>query len=256
MEDMPMEKIRIVIAEDDEPSRRMMRRLLEAVPYTEVVAEATDGEQLIHHMLTEEPHLVLLDINMPKLDGIHAIQECVKILPELKIIVTSGYPDYAVDAFNLSAVDYLIKPIERTRLYAAIEKARRFVHSKRDEEWKQLKQLNIKGEKFMVQAEGIITFVPIKDILFFEKEGRKTLLHTLNRVLEVTETLGSILQRLNPAIFLQTHRSYIVNFDQVSFIKPSGDTNLVYFHNYDHPAYISKNRMLEILKILRGSERT
>jgi two-component system LytT family response regulator len=246
-----MEKVRIIVAEDDEASRKVIVRLLEALPYIEVVAEAKDGQELIRQILTEEPNLVLLDINMPKINGIHAIRECMKTFPEINMIIISGHPEYAIDAFNLSAIDYLMKPVERVRLYQAIEKARQLIQKKKEEEWKQLYKLKTSNEKLVVHAEGMIYFLQLKDVFFIEKVGRKTLLHTANQKIEILGTLGGLLERLDPSVFFQTHRSYIINFNQVSCIQPSGDTNLVYFHDYKEPAYISKNRMNDLLKFLK-----
>lgn len=246
-----MEKVRIVIAEDDASSRKVLRRFLEVLPYTEVVAETGDGEELLHTILTEEPNLVLLDIHMPRLNGIHAIKECLKVLPQLKTIFISGYSEYAVDAFDLSAVDYLVKPVERARLFQAVDKARGLIKLKNENEWSEFPKLKSRVEKIVVQAEGMIHFLPVDDIYFTEKVGRKTSIHTVHKKVEVFETLGALFKRLDPAVFFQTHRSYIVNFGRISRIKPSGETNLVYFDDYAEPAYISKNRMHELLKYLK-----
>jgi two-component system LytT family response regulator len=240
-----MDKIKIIIADDNEQARTINRRFLETLPYAEIVAEVEDGEFLLREVIVEEPQLVLLDINMPKLNGIDAIKECIKILPNLNVIIISGHAEYAIDAFGFSAIDYLVKPIERNRLYQAMEKARQHINSQNDDELRQF--LKLREEKLLINSEGLLLFIQKRDIFFVEKIGRKNLIHTAKRKYEVAETLGGLMKKLDPNRFFQTHRAYIVNFDRVSFIKPEGDTNLVYFDNYDQPAYISKNKMNELL---------
>lgn len=250
-----MEKLKIIIADDVESSRVITRRFLETLPHIDIVAEVSNGEELVRQVVIEEPNLVLLDINMPKQNGINAIKECIKILPQLKVIIISGHAEYALEAFDFSAVDYLIKPIERNRLFQAIEKARQIIRLRNHDEWKEFLKKNTNEEKMIVHSDGMIFFINISDILFVEKAGRKNLIHTINKKYEINETLGSVLKRLTTFTnFIQTHRSFIINFGKVTCIKPSGETHLVYFGNYEEPAYISKNRFNELLRYLKKGE--
>lgn len=122
-----MDLIKVVIADDHEPSRRIIRRFIGSLENISIVGEAGNGEELLGQIESAEPHLVLVDIGMPKLDGINAIKECMKINPHLKVIFITGHNEYAVDAFDVSAVDYIVKPIERARLTSAVEKARAII---------------------------------------------------------------------------------------------------------------------------------
>lgn len=119
-----MDEINIIIADDHEPSRTIIRRFIETLEQIRIVGEAGDGEELLELVGERKPNLVLVDITMPKLNGINAIKECIKSLPQLKVIFVTGHNEYAVEAFDISAVDYIVKPIERKRLAVAIEKAR------------------------------------------------------------------------------------------------------------------------------------
>jgi two-component system LytT family response regulator len=244
-----MEKIKIIVADDSEPTRMIIRRFMASLPYVMIVAEVGDGEELLRQVIIEEPNLVLLDINMPKFNGIDAIKECIKILPNLKVIIISGNTEYALEAFDFSAIDYLVKPIERKRLYQATEKARQIIRKQNEDELKQF--VKMKDEKMVIHSEGLLFFIHKKDIYFVEKIGRKNLIHTVKGKYETAETLGGVLKKLDPNSFFQSHRGYIVNFEQVSYIKPSGDTNLVYFNDYEENAYISKNRMNELLSYFK-----
>jgi diguanylate cyclase (GGDEF)-like protein len=122
-----VDEIKIVIADDHEASRKFVRRFLASMDGISVVAEASDGEDLVKQIVIHQPNLVLVDISMPKMNGIKAIKECLKINPELKVIFITGHNEYAVEAFDISAVDYIMKPLERNRLAVAVDKARSII---------------------------------------------------------------------------------------------------------------------------------
>src|SRR4051812_25629178 len=113
--------LKLVIADNHEPSRRLLCRMLESVPDVMVIGEACDGEQLCRYMSVAEPDIVLVDIDMPVIDGVESVRQCGRTRPELKVIFTTCYDDYAVDAFELSAVDYIMKPVDLNKLLAALE---------------------------------------------------------------------------------------------------------------------------------------
>ena len=244
-----MEELKVIIADDTTTSRTVLRRFLESFQNISIVGEAENGEELLQKVAVEEPHLVLVDISMPILNGIEAIRSCMQILPQLKVIFITGHDDYAVEAFNLSAVDYIVKPVERVRLLQAVEKARQAVKSRNDQLLKEFSNMKEGLKRLVLRAERTIHFIPFPDILFIEKTARKAVVHTKLKKIESNETLGALLKRLDTG-FLQTHRAYIVNFAHVSSIVPSGDTNLVYFHNDDRQAYISKHKLNEVLDLL------
>ena len=244
-----MEELKIVIADDNESSRTILRRFLESFQHLSIVGEAENGEDLLQKVILEEPQLVLVDVSMPILNGIDAIKECLKLLPQLKVIFITGHDDYAVEAFNMSAVDYIVKPVERMRLFHAIEKARQAVKSRNEQLWKEFDTMKDTWKRLVLRSDKAIHFIPMQDIVFIEKTARKVCVHTKYKVLEINETLGGLLKRLDTG-FLQTHRAYIVNFTFVSYIIPSGDSHLVYFQNYEKPAYISKHKLNEVLHLL------
>jgi len=135
------------------------------------------------------------------------------------------------------------------RLLQAVEKARQAVKSRNDQLLKEFSNMKEGLKRLVLRAERTIHFIPFPDILFIEKTARKAVVHTKLKKIESNETLGALLKRLDTG-FLQTHRAYIVNFAHVSSIVPSGDTNLVYFHNDDRQAYISKHKLNEVLDLL------
>ncbi|GAB7386696.1 LytTR family DNA-binding domain-containing protein [Bacillaceae bacterium] len=238
-----MKTIKTIIAEDHEPSRKILTRFLEYVPDFTVVAQVTNGEDLVQAVMAEQPQLVLADIKMPLLNGVEAVKECVKIFPDLKFIFITAYDEFAVEAFRISAVDYIVKPIERNRLYQALERARKAIkaNERSAEAEKPHKVLTIRFNRS-------IYYIPFKEILFIEKVDRRSVIHTLGKKYETYETLETLNERLDN-IFYQTHRSFIVNLEHISCITASGKSYLAFFRGYQEYAQISKQKIGKVQEL-------
>ena len=186
-----------------------------------------------------------------KLDGFEAIQTALMFHPELKFVFITGYDEFAAEAFNISAADYIVKPVEQKRLYLAVEKVKRLIEIdevlsyKDEEEETRFEHIG----KLIVRFDRSIYFIPYEDIFFIEKVERKSVIHTKDKIFETYENLSMLEERL-PNVFIQTHRSYLVNFQHVSNIRHSGETYLIFFYGYDKPAYISRNRMSFVQKFI------
>lgn len=243
---MAMDELKYIIADDNASSRTLLRRFMELAPNVSLAGEAEDGEQLVQLVICEEPHLALVDIGMPRLNGLEAIKECMKHVPQLKVIFITGTDQFALEAFNLYAIDYILKPLDRFRLLHAVERARSVIKARSDESQEQLRFLKETLHKLIVRSEKTIHFLPMKDIIFIEKSGRKTKIHTYQKTIETAETLGMLLKKLDYS-FIQSHRAYLINFRHISSITPSGETNVVYFDQYPYPAYISKSKLTQVL---------
>ncbi|GMN99097.1 LytR/AlgR family response regulator transcription factor [Parageobacillus thermoglucosidasius] len=235
-----MESFKIIIADDNATSRTLLRHFIHVLPQYKIVAEAVNGEEFVRLVLEEKPDIVLVDINMPGLNGMEAVKICKQAVPALQIIFITGYDEFAVEAFEISATDYIVKPIERARLFRALEKARKLLELSRQN------CLSIKKDKRLgLKSHGSILFLPLDDILFVEKESRKTVIHTANERYETTETLSEIGDRLD-GCFFKTHRSYIVNLKKIVKIEPAGETYLAHFRDSHKIAYISKLKINEV----------
>lgn len=241
----------LVIADDTPSSRRLLVRFLKFMPDVELVGEAENGERLIELVKEKKPNLALVDVNMPEMNGFEAIQSALMFHPKLKFVFITGYEEFAAEAFNISAADYIVKPVEQRRLQVAIEKVRRLIEidnvlSIQSGE----RQLELECvDKLIVRFDRSIYFIPYKDIFFIEKVERKSVIHTKEKVYETYENLSVLEERL-PSVFIQTHRSYLVNFQHISHIRHSGETYLIYFYGYDKPAYISRNKMSTVQKYI------
>ncbi|MBX9993286.1 MULTISPECIES: LytR/AlgR family response regulator transcription factor [Priestia] len=241
-----MNKINLIIADDNEDSVEILDYFIEQLPEFEVISTCKDGEQLVQEVMAKSPDLLLVDINMPTINGVDAIKKCLRIKPNLNFIFITGYDEFAVKAFELSALDYIVKPIEKTRLYMALERAKNSIGIDKNQSKKPGEQL----KRLPVKFNGSTYYIPIDQIIFIEKSGKKCLIYTQSRVYETYENISDIYIYLNPSVFSQTHRSYIVNLQKVSHITPKNETYLVYFLEIDEYAHISKLKIQDVQKQL------
>ncbi|MCA0966591.1 LytR/AlgR family response regulator transcription factor [Priestia flexa] len=234
--------MKVLIADDNIDSIEILEYFISQVPGFDVIGSCRDGEDLIQQVMVQSPELILVDINMPNMSGLEAVKECLKIKPDLRFIFITGYDQFAVEAFELSALDYIIKPIEKQRLYVALERAKKTL-VKQDVE----APTKARAKRLPVKFNGSTYYIPINEIIFIEKSGKKCLIFT---ELRTYENISDIYMYLDPNIFSQTHRSYIVNLEKVSHITPRNETYLVYFLNFDEYAHISKLKIQEVQKQL------
>lgn len=238
-----MNEMKVIIAEDDLPSQTILAHFLELLPEYKVVGKAQNGEEFYEMVLKENPDIVLVDINMPVLNGIKAGSACKEMLPNLQVIFITGYDEFAIEAFNISATDYIVKPIERVRLLVALEKAKKQIQLS--------KKKNKAPNKLYIKSNNSFHYLSVDDILFIEKEGRRTILHTSTNQFETLESLQEIEERL-PSYFFKTHRSYVVNLKTIERIDSSGETYLAKFPGINKVAYISKLKINEVNSLLKA----
>ncbi|WP_345241251.1 LytTR family DNA-binding domain-containing protein [Pontibacillus salipaludis] len=237
-------KYRVLIADDQDASRKLLRQMVEKVAGDafEIIDEATDGEQLVEKVILSEPDLVLCDIEMPKQKGNEAIRACKEINADLQFIFTTAYDTFAVEAFNLNAVDYVMKPIQINRLLLSLERAKKVLRQLNTEN----KETKLKEyQRIPVRFNRSLYYVQVDDILFIEKSDRKAVIHTSYEQYSSPETLEYFMEYLDDK-FVQSHRSFIINLERISRIQTSGKSYLVFFHGYEEPAQISKQNIQRI----------
>ncbi|MFP7299090.1 LytR/AlgR family response regulator transcription factor [Neobacillus niacini] len=239
-----MEEFKVVIAEDDIPSKTLLSYFIELLSEYKVVGQASNGKELIEVVKKEKPHIVLVDIQMPLLNGVEAAKICKEMFPFLQVIFTTGTEAFAVEAFNISAIDYIVKPIEKVRLFKALERAKQALQYHARTEKKPVIQ-----NKLAIKSNHAILYITIEDILYIEKEGRKSIIHTVEGRYESLESLQELEDRL-PDFFFKTHRSYLVNLRKIIKIKPLGETYIAEFSVPQKRASISKLKIHEVQRLM------
>jgi len=206
------QSLRIVIADDEAPARSRIRDLLEDCAATfalEVVGEAANGRALIDLLQRTPADVVLLDIRMPEMDGIEAAQHIQKLPDPPSVIFTTAYDAYALKAFELHAVDYLLKPIRLRRLHDALTRVRSITPLSLDV----LQQLTPEARRHLsVQERGRLVLVPVEKILFMRAELKYVTIRTAEREHLLEESLTRLEQEFHEK-FVRIHRSCLVARD-------------------------------------------
>ncbi|WP_339147528.1 MULTISPECIES: LytTR family DNA-binding domain-containing protein [unclassified Sutcliffiella] len=239
-----MKPINVVIVDDNQDSLEILEFFIGELKEFIIVDTCRTGEELIDSVMKNEVDLVIADINMPGKNGMVAIKECLEFSPSLKFIFVTGYNEFAVEAFAISAVDYIVKPIEKIRLYKALERAKTQLISERVESGEKSS-----NKRLSVRSNSSFYYIPFEDIIFIEKSGKKCIIYTTSQAVETYENISDIFEQLDQT-FYRTHRSYIVNLRMISHITPKNETYFAYFSNLEKYAHISKLKINEVQELL------
>lgn len=237
--------MRALLVDDEPAARERLRQILSGFDDLEIVGEAEDGEQAIERIEELSPDLVFLDIQMPGCSGMEVAASLKS--PRPQIVFCTAFDEYAVDAFELHAVDYLLKPVSRARLAKAIDRARVGTDDKID------LVAEASGHwptRFLARRRTSYCVVPTSDVLFFESESGQTRLQTAKQHHWMQPSLAELEQRLDPRHFFRISRSAIVRIDAVREVLPqTGGYGEVLLTN-DASLEISRRRLKELLERL------
>jgi len=229
--------LRAFIADDEPPARNKIRKFLEARSDVVLAGEAADGATAIEQVLEIRPHLLFLDIQMPNGDGFDVLRE---IYPEHKpaVIFTTAYDQYAIRAFEVEALDYLLKPFTSDRFHAAVDRALRALSpavssvvadDKMERFLAQLTARQSANRRILVRTQDRFFFVPARDIEWVEAEEKYVFLHTRSQRHMVRQSISAIEQQLSAAGFVRIHRSHLLNLEALHQVvsQGRGDCNAV-----------------------------
>lgn len=220
--------IRCVIVDDEPLARASIRVVLEEEDDIEVVAECDSGGAAVQAIGTLHPDLVFLDIQMPDADGFQVIDAVGPDRMSVVVFVTA-FDAHALRAFDVHAVDYVLKPFEDTRLREAVGRARMRLQSATGDLASQLNALvdtvrRSRGQPYasriMVKDDDRIRFVRTDRIDYLEAARNKVRIHVGDHTYEIRSTLRGLSQRLDPSQFIRIHRSTVVNLDRVAEVQP------------------------------------
>ncbi|MCB5185677.1 LytTR family DNA-binding domain-containing protein [Methylobacillus gramineus] len=201
----------VLIADDETPARNRLRELLSDIPHIQMVGEAKNGKEVLDLAQQLQPQVLLLDIRMPEMDGIEAAQHAQKLQTPPAIIFTTAFDGYAVQAFEMSAVDYLLKPIRQERLAAALSKARALLPA----QLAALKPLQHRRSHFSINERGRVLLVPVSDVIYLRAELKYITVRTREREYLIEDSLVSLEHELSDT-FLRLHRNCLVAQDSIA----------------------------------------
>jgi two-component system LytT family response regulator len=230
-----MRRLRALVVDDEPIARQGLRKLLAAEPDVEVVGECGDGREAVDTIRAARPDLVLLDVQMPELDGIGVVRELAN--DELPgIVFVTAYDRYAIAAFDVHAVDYVLKPVSPRRFRTALERARRRLEGERREELVErvTRLLRDYGapspgpDRVLVRSGTRSYFVTLADVDWLEAADNYVYLHCGRARHAIRDTMKHLESWL-PRRFVRIHRSAIVNLDRVAELRPlpSGDSTVI-----------------------------
>jgi two-component system LytT family response regulator len=241
--------IRVVVADDEVVARRRVARLLREDPEISVIAECSGGLEAVDRVSSEQPDLVFLDVQMPDLTGIEVVERVgVERMPA--VVFVTAFDQYAIKAFELNAVDYLLKPYDTERFQQALGRARKrigdadsearagelrnVVQSLLADKAKAQEQTGLPAvteplDRIAVRVDGSLRIVRAADVDYFETDGNYLRLHIGRTNHLIRGTASELEKQVDPKQFVRIHRRYIVNLDRVAEVQPwfAGDAIVI-----------------------------
>jgi two-component system LytT family response regulator len=228
--------ISILIVDDENLERQRLRSLLSRRTDFEIIGECSSGAEAVKSIRRHKPDVVLLDVQMPELDGFDVIAEIgAHNMPV--VIFATAFDDYAIDAFEIGAVDYLLKPVDEERFNRTLDRATQRVRKSEDNTTsaqmtallRKINSLSSPGGRFAVRVHGKILFLDPAEIYWIQARDDIARVHLAEGAYDVREPLSSLEARLPASSFLRVHRSVIVNTSHIRAAEPfdQGDQMLI-----------------------------
>lgn len=219
--------IRTLIVDDESLARERLRDMLASDAQIEIIAECGNGQEAIDAIQLHSPDLVFLDVEMPGIDGFGVLEA----LPSDRIptiIFVTAYDQYAVRAFEVYALDYLLKPFDQERFDKALARAKAQISSEKSEAVSQrilsaleeIKTRPVHLERLVIKMNGHVFFIKAEEIDWLEAEGNYVRLHAGKESYLLRDTISALESQLDPKRFIRVHRSAIVNIDRITELQP------------------------------------
>jgi two-component system LytT family response regulator len=221
-------RVRTLVVEDEPEARRMLRDFLADAPWVEVVGEAVNGRDAVAAIDGLEPTLVMLDVRLPEMSGLEVLQT-IRHQPE--VVFASAYDQYAVAAFELGALDYLVKPFGRERFRRMLDRVRRRLSANPEGPSSPERARTALGpsplRRLFARLGDKIVPIPASGIVRIQAQGDYAEVHAPGGPYLLHVTLSELASRLDAERFVQVHRSHIVNLDAMKLLRPHDERRLV-----------------------------
>jgi two-component system LytT family response regulator len=241
------DRLRLLVADDERHARALVRRYAGDAPGVEIAGECETGDDLAASIASLRPDALLLDVRMPGRDvfDVLAAEEAAgSLLPA--VIFATAYDTYAVRAFELNAVDYLVKPYPRERFLDAIARVRRRTAQERDGLARVIRDLGPRPDRLLVPDGRRMVPLALADIVWIKAEGDYSRVHTRERNYLVSRSLKDLEARLDPAAFLRLHRSTIVQASHIVEVRSAGSARYQMQLDDGTKVIVSRSRAREL----------
>lgn len=242
--------IKAILVDDEPLARSIVHEYLQNYPQIEIVQECSDGFEGIKAIMQFKPDLLFLDIQMPKINGFEML-ELIEEPPA--VIFTTAFDEYAIKAFENNAMDYLLKPFGKERFDKAIQKFLENNKAAGQSVQKVLESAAVspqQSQRVVVKTGGKIKIIPVHEIIFLEAADDYVKIHTAKESFLKNKTMGYFENVLDHHLFVRTHRSYIINIQQITRIEPyEKDSHLAILKSGDRIP-VSKNGYMKLKEVL------
>lgn len=233
---------KVIIADDDSETRSYIKNLLSELNNVKLVGEVSNGKELIKIVKTLDPDVLLVDIEMPEMDGLNAVKSILDQDYNPYIIFLTGFDNFALNAFDLSAMDYIVKPLRFPRLKKAFDKIAK-MKEKSALQLEEIKNTFTAREKIFIKSGSFVTFIDVDSIVMVERKNNKSIIYCKDTKYETAETLNALEKKLNFTHFFRSHKGFIVNLKYIKQIKAMANrTYEIIFHKSSLSALISRGK--------------
>lgn len=226
-------KLSVIIVDDEMLARAYTRALVEENSQWTIIGEYDNGSSALAGIKQDEPDLVFVDIQMPKMDGISLAKSLVRLKKPPIVIFITAYERYAVDAFEVAAIDYLLKPVDEERMGKLITRINDYLsdqgnhnHTDRLSIWHDAKKEQSYLEKLVVRSVGRYQFIRVDQLRWIRSSGNYIELHTHEKSLLHRASMQYMEDHLDPREFIRIHRTTIIRIDEVTEIKRASNGKL------------------------------
>jgi two-component system, LytTR family, response regulator len=213
--------LRVLVVDDEALARQVLREYLEALPDVEVLGECANGFEAVKTIAERNPDLVFLDVQMPKLDGFEVLELAGRRTP---VIFVTAYDEFAVRAFDVHAIDYLLKPISAERVAEAVERARVRLRLAPEAvpvaELRRADRPSSPAERILVRDGTRVHVIDVDDLDFVQAQDDYVCFHAAGKEYLKEQPLSELESVLDPARFVRIHRSFILNIERIARVEP------------------------------------
>jgi two-component system, LytTR family, response regulator len=238
--------IRVLIADDEKPARGRLVAFISEYSELMVLGEASDGMETVAQVNRLEPDVLFLDIQMPKNNGFEVLQQ---LTCDPVIIFTTAYEEYAIAAFDIHALDYLLKPFSKERFSSTVALIKKIMMDPEDYKARvfnaveQINSGNTYLERVTVKDRHFYSIIPVQNIQCIKTAGGLVYIQTIERDFQTDTTLNQFEQRLDPFMFMRIHRTAIVNLEKIEKILPWGQSRFALVLGNGDSLQVSRDRL-------------
>jgi len=233
--------IKVIIVDDEPLARKRLSALVNEIGIAEVVAEADNGKEALQYYQIYQPDVVLLDINLPEIDGMQIAKQLTSITPHPVIIFTTAYSEHALEAFEYQAIDYLLKPIRKERLEQALKRAYKF-----------LPDLPTARTHVSYFKRGEKSLIEVNNIYYFLAEENYTILRWQDGEILINDTLKDLEQEFQGQ-FLRIHRRFLIAINRIeTLVKEKNGHFHIRLRNIPEPLEVSRRQLSTVNKLLKN----